>query len=346
MLVLANYFQIMNKLAVLFWIVVVFIIFLSTRVTFANSNSLIISELMPNPVGDDSKLEWIELKNVSSSDISLGEWTLNDKVLPSFNIPPNAYLVLVKDENSFKTSFSQTAAIIKADFSMVNSGGKVTLKSNEGSIFEFNYTSSEEGKSFELLDGVCNTIQMHPESHSVGSLNTSCNQPTISPSNPPGDNSNSPTFINKVIINKVLPSPENGNEWIELRNLSSEKLNLQDWILQDESNKSYKIDSQSIEAYSVIKIYPSNISLNNDGDELRLIDNYGRQVDIFVYGKAIKGQVFEVGGIGATDEVDDEKQESNQEDVKEVKSISLENQKFESNTNRFYKKPILYKGKY
>ena len=42
------------------------------------STEIIITEILPNPDGSDSKKEWIELTNIGEADVSLGNWTIDD----------------------------------------------------------------------------------------------------------------------------------------------------------------------------------------------------------------------------------------------------------------------------
>lgn len=53
----------------------------STKTSYANGNlspDIIVTEIMPNPDGTDTKKEWIELRNTGDEDINLGNWTLDD----------------------------------------------------------------------------------------------------------------------------------------------------------------------------------------------------------------------------------------------------------------------------
>ncbi len=43
------------------------------------SSEIYISEILPNPLGEDAKGEWVELYNASQRDINLGNWKLDDK---------------------------------------------------------------------------------------------------------------------------------------------------------------------------------------------------------------------------------------------------------------------------
>ncbi len=53
----------------------------SSKTSYANGNlspNIILTEIMPNPDGTDTKKEWIELQNNGDEDINLGNWTLDD----------------------------------------------------------------------------------------------------------------------------------------------------------------------------------------------------------------------------------------------------------------------------
>src|SRR5689334_3834184 len=39
----------------------------------------------------------------------------------------------------------------------------------------------------------------------------------------------------QVIINEVMPAPSSGNEWVELKNLSTQSVNLTSWKAEDGS---------------------------------------------------------------------------------------------------------------
>ena len=344
----------------LFFILIILFTIPFFLVANANADNLVISEIMPNPIGDDSKLEWIELQNKSNSEQQLSDWKLNDKLLPTFVIKANSYIVLVRDEVSYKAVFSQTATIIKHDFSLVNSGGKVTLTSKDNTISEFNYPESMEGISFELLDGDCKIILAHKDSHTSGIKNTSCANPSIAPTSlnptptftgPSPSASLKPTPTTKpdvstdsilIVINKVLPNPESGDEWLELKNLSNKSQNIKGWKLYDESNKSFTLPDKTLEPSMDYRVFPSTISLNNDGDTIRLYDNAGLLRDIFQYGKSGKGQVMTVAPEIITTDL------PNQEVVEEISSqllipTQITQGKIEQKNNSNFKKPILYR---
>ena len=102
-----------------------------------------------------------------------------------------------------------------------------------------------------------------------------------------------------IYLNEINPHPENGvlNEFIELYNYSDQDINLYGWQLDDiESggSKPYVLDQQVIKAKSYLSIYHSvsKISLNDDGDEVRLISPNGLEQNKIVYQSAKAGQSY------------------------------------------------------
>lgn len=325
----------MKKIVITACICIILLFISSTKVNSSGNEKLVITEIMPNPIGSDTKLEWVEIYNNSGSALNLLDWSLNDKPLPEYVIPDSTFLVLVRDETEFKNMFGSSTSILKTEFSLNNAGGNVNLTSVNGDVFEFHYTESQEGKSFELYDGTCNIIEIHLESHSAGRANTSCDAPL------PTEKIQNENDIDLVIINSVSPNPETGEEWLDLKNQTSKKINLDGWVLKDASDKGFTINGLTLEPYSLIKVYPSTISLNNDGDELRLFDSTGRQVDVFIYPKASKDDMFVVSTLSEVAE--------RENDIDELTESNLVNQSVKSETittfsnNKYFKKPIFYK---
>ncbi|MBT5016140.1 lamin tail domain-containing protein [Candidatus Peregrinibacteria bacterium] len=71
------------------------------------SENIILSEIMPNPEGTDTDTEWIEIYNTSTTDINLGNWSLDDAEGGSapFVFPANTvveaqdFLVIYRNES-------------------------------------------------------------------------------------------------------------------------------------------------------------------------------------------------------------------------------------------------------
>jgi hypothetical protein len=114
----------------------------------AYSSAVYINEFIPNPTGDDSKLEFIELVNTSSNVVDLSGWVLDDIadsgsspfIIPDgTEISANGYIVFYSDQ-------------IK--LSLNNDSDHVRLLRPDGSIQDDRgYESSKEGYSYNRVDG-------------------------------------------------------------------------------------------------------------------------------------------------------------------------------------------------
>lgn len=107
---------------------------------------------------------------------------------------------------------------------------------------------------------------------------------------------------NYIKITEVFPHPETDehlNEFIELKNIGNEMLNLCGWSIDDipdGGSKRFLIDENILlEPNQYIAIYRtySKIILNNTGDEVNIYSPSGKLVDSMRYGRAIKGQSFQ-----------------------------------------------------
>lgn len=100
----------------------------------------------------------------------------------------------------------------------------------------------------------------------------------------------SEVYSDKIIINEFLPNPKGPdfeNEWIELKNIGEETVNLDSWKLSDATSRVYaiKVDDYGTttvlaQEYFLIKREVSGIALNNTGgDKVRLFWPNGDLLD-------------------------------------------------------------------
>lgn len=109
------------------------------------SSEIYISELLPNPHGEDAKEEWIELYNASFQSVNLGNWVLDDNekgskpyTLPDDKIiPAKGYLTIDRTESKL---------------SLDNRGDQVRLFNFEEELQdEVLYEKAKESLSFSKL---------------------------------------------------------------------------------------------------------------------------------------------------------------------------------------------------
>ena len=103
-----------------------------------------------------------------------------------------------------------------------------------------------------------------------------------------------------VVINEILPAPVGSDieeEWIEIFNPNDFEVNLSGWKIQDTIGKTkiYTFPKEtkiSAKGFLVLKRPITKITLNNDGDGLKLTDADGKTIDEISYQKAEKGKSY------------------------------------------------------
>ena len=92
-----------------------------------------------------------------------------------------------------------------------------------------------------------------------------------------------------VFIKELLPNPvgrDVDGEWINIVNTSNEAVDIHGWSLTDTSGKAFSFQKgTSIPPMTemTLKYSQTKISLNNNGDTLKLIDSVGVVVDTLSY---------------------------------------------------------------
>ncbi|MDB4434061.1 lamin tail domain-containing protein [Akkermansiaceae bacterium] len=116
--------------------------------TPANSQNLIISEIMFNPAGPDENLEFIELFNISATEaLDLTNVSFTDGITYTFPtgfvIPPGGRVVVVKNQATFAANYTTNGIVIapgEFSSSLSNDGEDIVLTANDGSpIKAFRY---------------------------------------------------------------------------------------------------------------------------------------------------------------------------------------------------------------
>ncbi len=120
------------------------------------SDDIIISELMPNPVQDDTKNEWIELANTGEKSVNLGNWTLDD------------------GENGSKPYYFSDKTVIAGGGTLLIgiNESKISLANKEDMVRMFDFNS-------QLKDEIA--YQEAPEGQSYGLINVTAEDNTTSP---------------------------------------------------------------------------------------------------------------------------------------------------------------------
>lgn len=236
-----------------------------------------INEVFPNPEGNDSGMEFIELINVGDISVALGDWIIDDGdtdstigstriKLQNLQIAP-AEILLIK--------------IPKGKFTLNNIGDETVrlFDAHKRLIDAVSFSGSLEGKSYSLVEdewfwgpptpGEINQIEEEIE------------------------------YSDEILINSLLPEPNSGEEeYIELINRSGVEVSLTDWVIADEARE-FKIKDVIIPAGATYRIAKSEskISLNNFGAEtVTLFNPLGEVVAQVEYDDPPKGYALTFSG--------------------------------------------------
>ncbi len=259
------------------------------------SKNVHVNEFMPNPVGSDTQLEFIELYNSSSDPVDISGWKLDDAAdtgSSPFIIPDGTTI----SGNDFIVFYSSQTKI-----SLNNDSDHVRLLAPNGIVMDdIAYESSNEGYSYNHTDSGDFQLSSRSTPGAVNSIEMPTPTPSPTPKITPTTTPKAYQFSTHIIINEVYPSPSKSdivNEFIELKNNDNRSTSLAGWILDDGDGGSkphHFKDTDTIAKGQILAIYKSDskLALNNDHDSARLIDPNGKIVDSISYTKTIAGQSY------------------------------------------------------
>lgn len=105
-----------------------------------SAGKIILSELLPNPVGLDSEGEWVEIYNPTNDPVVLSRFLLDEYQIPDgLTIAPQGYYVFHR--NITGVTLNNTEDSVQLSYP----GGLI--------INKISYTSSKEGQSWALING-------------------------------------------------------------------------------------------------------------------------------------------------------------------------------------------------
>ena len=125
-------------------------------------------------------------------------------------------------------------------------------------------------------------------------------QPQAEPNKPFIENRAQGSYPEGIVINEILPSPKGADaekEWIEIFNQNSFEANISGWQITDliGQTQSYTFPEGSTiepEGFFLLPRPETEITLNNDGDELKLFRPDDSYADSVAYKSAPNGQSF------------------------------------------------------
>jgi hypothetical protein len=270
-----------------------------------------INEIFPNPIGDDTSDEFIELYNSGESEIDLTGWKLSDATtrkyvltsddFPDLKLEPKSYLVIYRQESGIAlNNTGDSVKLYQADdtlfaeviYTEAKEGQSWARKEDNTFVWTEKVTAGRENLFFITEPEPTRTTTVTYTSQNVNYVTATTITPTTT------INFNLADYQN-LRINEIFPNPDgvDDNEWIELYNNSSSTISLVNLKLDDGigGSKPYSFSStSSIPAfgYSLLKKSDTKLNLNNTGDSIRLLGPQDQVIAEVVFPKASSGEAY------------------------------------------------------
>jgi hypothetical protein len=239
--------------------------------TFAQTSGVKINEFAAITNGNRADPDWIELYNKSNKIISLEGWKLRD----SLETSPNNLSGCISPGGFRKFTFSTR---------LNNGGDDIRLFDKNNNLIDSLTYFSEKIPSHEKGQSTGRDPDGSAEWKVFSTptpKNTTCKTSSTSSQSYP-----------KISLSEIFANPEKGGrEWVEIFNPSNSKTALTGWQLVDAANHKKEL-SGSVAGKSYKVFYYSSSWLNNSGDELKLLNPTGKQVEKYSFGDSEKGTSF------------------------------------------------------
>ncbi|RAH16566.1 MAG: hypothetical protein CMB56_000540 [Methanobacteriota archaeon] len=210
-----------------------------------------VNEVLPNPMGDDSRAwpngEWIELYNNGSNSVNLSGWGMFLESGDNSNNLLN-FVINFDERNEGDWTLESNEFLVlslngSTSFSLRNSGDKISLKRSDGSLAHTaEWTNAPSGISLvEQQNGSSETIWVRPPYMTPGWQN-------------PQNLVDSINGTSDLIISEVMAFPESNNnksypngEWIEIFNSGNSPINIEGWKIRNGSWNSIVLSNYVVE---------------------------------------------------------------------------------------------------
>jgi len=173
--------------------------------------------------------------------------------------------------------------------------GVLLINSLGETIDQFEYSSSEQGKSFSLItENNQKLIALSVPSKGLPNplpTNTEDNETEIVIEDTQEISQETLMEYPSLKIHEIMSCPEENNqEWVKVKNPNNEAVNLDNWLLKDSANNQMLLSSnKEIPGISFITIYLKNSILNNSGDTITLLDPNKNIIDTLNFGQCSIG---------------------------------------------------------
>jgi DNA/RNA endonuclease YhcR with UshA esterase domain len=251
-----------------------------------NPSDIVINEFVSDPV--DGQEEWVELYNNTDQEIDLTNWKIEEGSGAQTNlsgvISPKDFFVIEK----IKGYLNNPGDIIK----LIDPNGKIIDQVVYG-----NWDDGNKGDNASTTTDP-NSIARVVDGQDTDRDNLDFKVSTIPTKGQPNKFSEEKEYPFGVIINEILPNPkgdDSENEFIELKNITNQEIDLDGWKIEDVSGIKFIISSKNListkisaKGFFVIYRKDSKIALNNSGNEtIKLYQPNDNLVDLVSYSGSV-----------------------------------------------------------
>lgn len=270
----------------------------ATALSSLSEGDLVISEIMINPNGDNSKNEWFEIYNATSSDVDLNGLIITGKTGESQTLSTSV-VVAAGDYALFAVKATNNGGAGTPDFTYTrstnrfdNTNDRLTIASSTVTFDNVTWTTSGDfvatlGYSLQLdayrLDSTKNddaavwcvgmTEYGTGGFGTPGTANESCGLPTLAVAD---------LVAGDLVINEVMVNPATTNdpykEWFEIYNASGSDVNLNGLVLRDKDTDSYTIAVDVIVGVNQYAVLAANSDSARNGGLPSVDATYTRNV--------------------------------------------------------------------
>jgi hypothetical protein len=226
-----------------------------------------VSEIMTHPDNSINGGDWIEILNVTNTEINLGNYEIADSnYFHNFELPfntrilPNERIIICSDTVLFNDAYPNVQNVYgPLGYNLSNSIETLFFKNQDGNPIKTITYSAESpwplgvdgtGSSLEFMGGPLS--QNDPDAWFAGCVGGS-----------PGEAySVCDSFIVVNEINYSSPSTSNAGDWFELKSFSSVPVDLSDWVVTDENGLlTYTIPTGTILEPDSIIVFVRDLTL-------------------------------------------------------------------------------------
>ncbi len=283
--------------------------FILPAASFAAADAVVINEINYNAADRLDTGDWIELYNVTDSQIDISGWLFkdsNDSNMYAFPagsvISANSYFLILRDSTEFLDKVKPASPYAgDFDFGLSRTGDQVRLFDSSGSLADM-VEYGVGGDWPESPDGGGSTLSLrNPYLDNTSPLNWS---QSIATGTPGAQND---VFAEDIIvineINYNSPGQFNPEDWVELYNRFDLPVDMSGWIFKDDDNIfTYVFPAGSViapgeffvvcrdtslfrEAFGNVEHVYGNFEfgLSGGGEHIYLYNSYGALVDKVAY---------------------------------------------------------------